>query len=271
MPMMLPWLAAPVALGLALLPGSGRADPFLARYEIRAAGLPMMQVEAVIDLDGSHYRVSTRIRSTGVANLLSRSDQMTTVEGAWRGAEPVPAQYRMDGLWRGGQRAVSMDWRPPGQPVLSRLEPEEPEREPVPETLRRGTVDTLSAMAKLVRTLAVTGRCEGGAAVYDGRRRADIRAWTEGPDRLPGDVPHAGEVLRCGFESRLLAGGRRDRDLEEARKPQLSTAWLGRPQPGLPAIPLRIDLPGRWFGGLRVTLLSVERLPSGQEMAQHRN
>lgn len=269
--MTLPRLAAPVALGLALMPGIGRADPFVARYDIRAAGLPMMQVEALIDIDGPRYRVSTRMRSAGLGNVFSRSDQVTTVEGAWRGADPVPVQYRMDGLFRGGHRAVAMDWAPPGQPVVSRLEPEEPDREPVPEGLRRNTVDTLSAMAKLVRAVARTGRCDGTAAVYDGRRRADLRAWTEGPDRLPGNAPHAGEVLRCGFESRLLAGARLDRDLEEARKPQLSTAWFGRPRPDLPAIPLRIELPGRWFGGLRVTLVSVDTLPSGQEMAQHRN
>lgn len=269
--MTLPRLAVPVALGLALLPCAGRAEPFLARYDIRAAGLSVLQVEALIDLDGPRYRVSVRSRSAGLGSILSRSDQVTAVEGTWRGADPVPAEYRADGLWHGSRRAVAISWTRPGQPVLGRLEPEEPEREPVPEALRRGTVDTLSALAKLVRAVALTGRCEGGAAVYDGRRRTDIRAWTEGPDRLPAEVPQAGEVLRCGFESRLLAGARLDRDAEEARRPQLSTAWLGRPRPGLPPIPLRVELPGRWFGGVRVTLVSVEPLPSGQEMAQHRN
>jgi hypothetical protein len=264
-------LLTPVAFCLALAPLGARAEPFLARYDIRAAGLPMMQAEMLVDIDGPRYRISARMRSAGLGNVFARSDQVITVEGGWRGAEPVPARYRMEGTWRGDLRAVAMDWAPPGQPLLRRLEPEEPEREPVPETLRRGTMDTLSAMAKLARTLALTGRCDGEAAVYDGRRRADLRAWTERVEVLPGSGAFAGEALRCGFESRLRAGARLDRDPEEARKPQLSIAWLGRPQPGLPAIPLRIDLPGRWFGGIRVVLVSVERPPSGQEMAERRN
>jgi hypothetical protein len=264
-------LALSVAACLSLAPLAGRAEPFVAQYEIRAAGLAMLRAEVTIDLDGTQYRVISRMRSAGLGSVLSRSDSVTSVEGRWRGADPVPARYRMQGLWRGDQRTVAMDWASPGQPVVNRLEPEEPEREPVPEALRRGTVDTLSAMAKLARAVALTGRCEGSAAVYDGRRRTDIRAWTEGMERLPGSGPAAGEALRCGFESRLLAGARLDRDAEEARKPQLSTAWLGRPQPGLPAIPLRIDLPGRWFGGLRVVLTGVQRVPSGQEMAERRD
>ena len=116
-------------------------------------------------------------------------------------------------------------------------------------------MDALSALAKLTRTVATTGRCDAAAAVYDGRRRADYTAQTEGMQVLPQEGAFGGEALRCGFESRLLAGWRSDREAEWAKKPQPATAWLGRPLPGRQAIPVRIEMPSRWLGTIRVVLL----------------
>lgn len=267
-----PVAAACAAALLALASHGAAAEPVIARYEVRFAGLHVMDVEAQFDLDGPRYRVITRTRTTGLAGALSRSDQVTMVEGAWRGTEPLPVRFRAEGTWRGDRRETAMDWVAPGQPVLLRMEPpREPEREPVPEALQRGTVDTLSAMAKLARIATQTGRCEGAAAVFDGRRRADITAWTEGLQPLPAGGAFGGQALRCGFESRLLAGARLDREPEEARKPQPATAWLARPMPDQPVIPMRIELPTRWFGSIRVVLSGFGPTRSGQEVAQGRN
>ncbi|MDO9711232.1 DUF3108 domain-containing protein [Paracraurococcus lichenis] len=266
-----PLLAGCAAGLLALVPGAAWADPLLARYEIRFAGLHVMDVEAELDAGGPRYRILARTKSVGLAGALSRTETVTLAEGAWRGAEPMPLRYRLEGVWRGERREVAMDWLSPGQPSLQRLEPVEPDREPVPEPLRRGTMDTLSALAKLARAVTLTGRCEGAAAVYDGRRRSDVTAWTEGVQPLQLAGAFTGESLRCGFESRVLAGVRLDRDAEEVRKPQRATAWLARPLPDRPAIPVRIELPSRWLGTVRVTLTGVTPLRSGQELAQHRD
>ncbi|TDH58943.1 DUF3108 domain-containing protein [Dankookia rubra] len=265
---LLPTAACAAAL-LGALPA--RAETLLARYEVRAAGIQVMEIEAAFDLSGPRYRLRARIRTTGVINVLGRGDQVTSTEGAWRGSDPVPARYRVEGIWRGTKRAVALDWPSPGQPVLGVLEPPvEADRQPVPETLRRDTMDALSALAKLTRTVAATGRCDATAAVYDGRRRADYTAQTEGMQVLPTEGAFGGEALRCGFESRLLAGWRSDREAEWAKKPQPATAWLGRPLPGHQAIPVRIEVPSRWLGTIRVVLQSVEPLHSGQEVAQQR-
>jgi hypothetical protein len=268
---LLPTAAACAAALLAIVPLPVRAETLLARYEVRAAGIRIMEVEAQFDLEGPRYRLRTRVRTTGVAGALASSDQVTSTEGAWRGTEPIPARYRMEGVWRGARRAMAMDWPSPGQPVLSELEPPiEPDRQPVPAALRLGTMDGLSALAKLTRTVAATGRCDAAAAVYDGRRRADYTVQTAGLQLLPQEGGFGGEALRCSFESRLLAGWRSDREAEWAKTPQPATAWLARPLPGRQPIPVRIELPSRWLGTIRVLLLGVEPLASGQEVAQHR-
>ncbi|WP_431268364.1 DUF3108 domain-containing protein [Dankookia sp. P2] len=265
---LLPTAACAAAI---LAPMASRAETLLARYEVRAAGMQVMQIEAQFELEGPRYRLRARIRTTGLLNVLGRGDQVTSTEGAWRGTDPVPARYRVEGTWRGTKREVALDWPSPGQPVLSVLEPPiEPDRQPVPAALRLGTMDGLSALAKLTRIVAQTGRCDAAAAVYDGRRRADYTVQTEGMQILPQEGGFGGQALRCSFESRLLAGWRSDREAEWAQKPQPATAWLGRPLPGLQAIPVRIELPSRWLGSIRVVLQSVEPLPSGQEVAEKR-
>lgn len=262
----LPWLLAPAA---------AEAEPVVARYAVHAAGMTVMRVEALFDLDapGSRYRVATRVRLTGMAGLLGSGDQITTAEGRWQAGQPLPQRYRVEGRWRGGARQVAMDYAPGGMPVLQALvPPNEAGREVVPPELQRGTVDALSALAKLTRTVAETGRCDAEAATFDGRRRADYTVRTAGLDlvAIPGGSV---EALRCGFESRLIAGRRADQDPEEARRPQPATAWIGRVGPGAAPLPVRIELPSRWFGTIRVDLVAVEPAPPGsalQELAEQR-
>lgn len=251
-------LAAPLPFCLALAPAPAGAEPLLARYEIRAGSFTMMQVEALLDLDGPRYRILTRLQTTGLAGLFLDGEQVALAEGVWHGAEPVPQAFRLEGRWRGNPRRVAMDYASPGQPRLRAVEPpNEAEREIVPERLRRGTMDALSALAKLASKVALTGRCDGEAAVFDGRRRTDYRVRTGGIDHLAAEGAFGGEALRCAFEGQLIAGFRRGEDPEEARQPQGGTAWLARALPGGPPLPVRIEVPSRWFGTIRVVLAGL--------------
>ncbi len=260
----------PLALGLALLPAAARAEPLVARYEVQAAGLTVMKVEALLDLDGPRYLVRTRIQMTGMAGFFASGDQVTTAEGSWRGTEPVPARYRVSGTWRGDRRVAAIDYTPAGMPILQALEPPNAHREAVPESLQAGTVDALSALAKLTRVVARTGRGDTGARVFDGRRRADYAVQTAGQGVLPAEGGFVGPALKCVFEGRLIAGRLDDQDPEEARRPQMADIWLGQPLPGRGPLPVRIELPTRWFGTVRAVLVSVEPAGSAHTMAQQR-
>ncbi|WP_187830078.1 DUF3108 domain-containing protein [Siccirubricoccus phaeus] len=253
----------PSLLCLAMLGAMpAQAAPLLARYEVRAAGLPVMEVEALLELDGPRYWVRTRIRTVGVAALFSTSDQVTLATGAWQGVVPHPESYRVAGMWQGGPRQVAIDWTQAGMPRLQALVPAETgEREAVPDSLRRGTMDALSALALLARTVAATGRCDATAHVYDGRRRADYTARTEGPAPIPEGAGWRGQALRCGLEAKLIAGRRTDQDPEEAQRPQPATAWMADLGQGRPPLPVAVDLPSRWFGSVRARLLGVETPP----------
>jgi hypothetical protein len=259
-------------LGLAaLLATPAAAEPLLVRYEVRVRGLLVAQVEATLDLAGPRYAVKTSSRTLGVASVFAGSEQVAIAEGSWRGAAPQPARYRLDGTWRGGRRAVALDWAGT-TPRLAALEPPNSgEREEVPPALQRDTIDALSALAKLARSVAETGRCDLEAQVFDGRRRIDYTARTLGPTVLPAGGTWSGQALRCDIEGRLLAGFRNGQNTAEQREPQPATAWMVAVGPQRLPLPVLIEWPSRWFGTVRANLVAaaaVRRPELPAEVAQ---
>lgn len=255
----------------AALPARASAEAMLARYDVQAAGFTIMQVEALIDINGPDYQVRTRVIPRGVMTLFTIGEQVSSAEGRWRGLDPMPVRYRTEGMWRGSRRMVAMDYTPAGRPQLRAIEPANlGEHEPVPDALQRGTMDTLSALAKVSRTVARTGRCDTVAGIFDGRRRADLTVQTISQDLLAREGGFAGQALRCELESRVIAGFHVDQVRTQAAEPQPATAWFGRPLPGGGPLPVRVEIPTRWFGDVRIVLTGVEpagasgRAPTGQ-------
>ncbi|MXP66003.1 DUF3108 domain-containing protein [Roseomonas sp. M0104] len=229
-------------------------------YAVEAAGIQVVRAEVLFDLAASsRYSIESRVAFTGMASWFSSGRMVTRVEGVWAGDAAQPSRYRSEGTWRGEPRQVTLDY-PAGQPVLRRLVPaHDPNREPVPPPLQSHTIDSLSALAQLSRTVEETGRCEERAAIFDGHRRGNVVIRTLGRDYLPPHGPAwSGEAVRCGFVARQIAGFRRD-DGEDAREPQEGTAWMARPRPGAPVLPVRVEMPGRWLGRLTAYLVELGR------------
>ena len=263
-------LAASAALCAALLPAPTTAAPLVARYEVTAGGLTIMQFDATFDLEGPRYAIRIQSRMRGMAGWLASGEQVTSTEGRWEGNNPIPERYRQDGIFRGKRRVVTIDYTPTGMPQLRAIEPPNTgEREAVPAALQQDTMDGLSALAKLVRSVGRTGRCDTTAAVFDGRRRSNYTVRTVSQDIMPAAGGYAGPALRCAFESRILAGFRLDQDREaEAKIPHPATAWLGEPWPGAGPVPVLIEMPTRWFGPVRAVLVSVGAGASGRTVAE---
>jgi hypothetical protein len=245
--------------GLVLRTAAAEAAPIEARYRVLAAGITILEIDALIELSPVGYRLSTVTRTRGPADLAIRGEQRAEAAGAFRGTDPLPFRYRSVGIWRGRPRQVDIEFRGADPVLRAQVPPDDgTEREPVPPELRRGTLDALSALVKLARIVGATGRCEGDAAVFDGRRRTDYVLSTAGRDTLPRwRDAWAGEALRCGFEGRQIAGFHRDQDLAERGRPQRGTAWVAPLAPGGPPVPVRLELPTRWLGNLQAYLVAI--------------
>lgn len=246
---------------LLLLPLAAPAQSLRATYEVHAAGMVVLELEARFELGLDGYGVETRLRTRGLAAAIVPGQQVSRVEGGWNGVAALPARYLSEGVWRGSQRRIALDWQDREPRVLDLTPPETAEREPVPGHLTRGTTDVLSALATLVRRVGAERHCDLGAQVFDGRRVSEYAARSEGWEQVPRwRGSWSGPALRCGFEGRQLAGFRRDQDRAEAAATQRGTAWIAAPYAGAPAIPVRLDIPTRWFGTATAVLLRAEPL-----------
>lgn len=210
-----------------------------------------------------------RYHTTGVAGVFVRGHQFDVVSGNWHALRAQPFRFVGEGSWRGIDRQTEIDYQD-GKPVLRQLiPPNNFEREPVPDGLQANTVDTLSALAELVRVVDATGRCEAAVRTYDGRRAVDIEAHTVGEEMLESTSrsSFAGRALRCDFSGRMLAGFLFGDDRERESRPMHGSAWLGPIIAGGPRLPVRMTFETRWFGDATMYLTEV-RSGSGVKVAR---
>ncbi|MGG5818446.1 DUF3108 domain-containing protein [Falsiroseomonas sp. HW251] len=254
---------------LLLLPGPALAEAMRATYEVQAAGMVVMELEAEIETSGDRYRVETRLRTRGLATLVASGEQVTRADGAFAGGAARPSGFTSEGVWRGRMRRIALAWQGLVPRVVELTPPETDEREPIPEPLRHGTMDVLS-FALTVGRQAAQGGCGTEASVYDGRRLTAYRASGTSRDRIPPwGGAWQGEAMRCEVVGRIVGGFRHDMDRVRAAEPQRATAWMAAPYAGAPVVPVRMDIPTRWFGTANAVLLKAEPvLPRRAESGQ---
>jgi hypothetical protein len=228
-------------------------------YTLYVLGLPVADAVLSIDLGSPAYRVTLRFRTTGLADLVAGDRLEEHANGRFEADRPAPLEYTSNGRLHGQDRVVDMSYRD-GAPVLAAITPpNEAEREDVPAALRARTIDPLSVIVMLLHLTATTGRCEGSARAYDGRRLQQLDARTAGEEDLPPSSrsSFSGRGLRCEFTDQTLAGFRigsgRDDDLRTHR----GTIWLSQVLPGVPRLPVRASVETRWLGDAMIYLTAA--------------
>lgn len=239
-------------------------------YDTYAAGLQVADVRADFALGRDAYQVRVAYHTTGLIGVFYRGHQLDRVDGVWQADRPAPQQYVSSGVWRGVNRMTVIDYRN-GDPLIRDLvPPNTQEREPVPPALRAHSLDTLSALALLIRHVADTRHCDLAVRTYDGRRAAEVTARTVGWEMLPrtSRSSFSGPALRCDFDGRMLAGFRLDQESSPDRKPLRGSAWFAAAVPGEPPLPVRLSFQTRWFGDATM-YLTAARSDGSPQVAEH--
>lgn len=235
---------------LLLLTSVARAQAVHASYSAYAAGLNVINMDADFSVLPEQYRIHLAYHSVGTFSLVVRTQQDTVVEGRFVRDHAVPSRFFSQGVLRGQPRVTQIDY-PGGQPSVRQLvPPNDAERETVAPAQQANTIDTISAMAELVHRVNATGRCEGQAMTFDGRRLTDLHAQTTATEVLEptSRSSFSGPALRCDFTGRQLGGYKLGEDREHLKRPQYGTAWFAALQPGGPKIPVRISFHTEFFG-----------------------
>jgi hypothetical protein len=239
-----------ILLALALgLSQPAAAETAHLTYTVHAAGMHVADVDVRFATGPWTYQMDIAYHTTGLVGFFYRGHQVNAVNGTWQQDTAEPAVFDGVGTWRGEHRVARIDYDQ-GRPIIRELlPPNEAERRPVPPDLQQHTVDSLSALLELLRTVQDTGRCDLTVRTYDGRRATEITARTGPREILAPEhgASFAGPAQRCDFKGRMLAGfkfGDRAKD----SKPLHGSAWLAALVPNGPLVPVHMAFETRWFG-----------------------
>lgn len=191
------------------------------RYQIEVAGVQVGRVEVAAAAGREAADARVRFRIDGLLGLMDRERGELEARGRVdRDGRVVPAAFTSLFEKSDRRREVSIRYGRDGE--VSELELRRdgrPRGTDVPEDLREGTVDTLTAFWRLREWLG-DDRDEGRVAVFDGRRRYDLLATRLGREaaELDGREVRAERVEltlvpRAGFdEDEKVFGNRIDPD-----------------------------------------------------------
>lgn len=258
----------PYLIALALcLPGLALAretGSLSAEYTGYSHGLTVLKLSGSLTLSPSGYAVHITYRTAGMIGMLVHTDNDTESTGTFQGNTALPQLFLSSGHLRGTPRATRIEYVD-GNPVVRVISPPvEKERTPVPVAETAHTIDTLSAIALLIRQVGHDGTCEGSVTTFDGRRLAQQIAHRTGEEVLaPTDRSiFAGKALRCDFEGRQLGGFVRNEDEDGLRKPRHGTAWVADLVPGAPPVPVKVIFDNKVLGQVTLYLTAVTGGPA---------
>jgi hypothetical protein len=209
---------ARAALGAILtlvLPGLAAAEPareprkMEAEYVITWLGFPVYAVNFAGEWNGERYTLRFRAEPQGLARLGSSTTVEWETKGRLEQGQPQPERFKQANTFRRQLRRITLTYSANGAPAVSVVPPESPgKRPPVPEPLKGGTLDPLSATFAAVARPFDTRTCGYAARVFEGLRRTDVRLEHAGTERTPAHrVPGLDrESLVCRMHADRLAG-----------------------------------------------------------------
>jgi hypothetical protein len=234
--------------------------PLAVRYEAYAAGFPVVAFDFRLDQGDRGYVLSGQVRTEGLLRLFYRLDLRTLSQGTIGVGELQPSFHEQALRARGKERMARLDYPGDGT-VATLLVPAEDPGRPKPTAQQIAhTLDPLTALLAIGRSVAQRERCDGRFAVYDGRRRYDIVLSDEGiewPDASSASA-YAGEVRRCGAAAVKIAGFSWDQDYSPHTN--AGRVWFATLRPGAPSLPVRIDFGSSW-GFVTVRMTELEPAP----------
>jgi hypothetical protein len=263
------WLALALILCVPPTGAVAGSDPVLLHYEAYSHGLPVMRVAAALRLTPSGYGLRVDYHTVGIARLFYSGQESDSVSGAWGEAGPEPRWFLATGTWRGRHRETEVEYHGSTPALAVAVPPITSERQPVPANLLRGTIDTLSAMVRLLRAAEATDRCSMEVRTYDGRRLSRIAATTTEKVILgkTSRSVFAGPASRCAFTGQMLAGFLLGHPADEPARPYQGAAWLARIVPDEPPLPVRLSFQTKWVGTVTMYLTGVQMQPAAGAQA----
>ena len=248
-----------------MAPAARAADTgsFQAEYDGFSHGLLVLKMSASLSLTPGSYAGRLAYHTAGMVGWMVHNNIDTSVTGTFDGDRAVPVSFDSGGDLRHVTHTVHMHFQD-GSPVIDTLVPtvDQP-RSPVTPQMTAHSIDTLAAIASLIRQVGAKGTCDGSATVFDGRRVSRLTAHTVGDDMLPKTdrSKFAGQALRCDFDGDQLGGFVQSESLAAQQRTRHGTAWLAKAVPGGPPVPVKVIFENKALGQVTLYLTGVSGAP----------
>jgi hypothetical protein len=179
-----------------------------AEYLVTFLGLPVYTARLRGTLSATRYEITFEAEPQGIARLASNTRVAWETRGAVGATGYEPHSFRQNNSWRKQTRRIELAFAADTDPVVRVVPPESPGKRPrVPEDLRRGTVDPLTAVLAAVSAEPERAPCDFRARVFEGLRRTDVHLRESGRDTLSIEVPGASsEAAVCLMHFERVAG-----------------------------------------------------------------
>lgn len=262
------------AAAAALAAASAQAQPerfdITLEYEAYFGGFHVASARTQIERAPDGYDVAAKARARGMLDWYSGWRGTAGSEGRlFQDGTVAPVRHRNEGVWDGGVRKRTLDFRDDGTVDVELIEEDDDDDDDavtaVPPDSIPGSVDPISAIMSLAELMRTGGSCDGTIPVYDGKRRYDLTVRQDGTRLFePNDYTiFAGEAVACRVDFERIGGFRVDRS-KYSRTARDRIVWVGKPFDDAPPIPVRVDVDTN-YGNL-IIHLTAARL-GGEEIA----
>ncbi|HCM83011.1 MAG TPA: hypothetical protein DIS76_00410, partial [Rhodospirillaceae bacterium] len=217
-----------------------------AQYAIYGGGMHLIDAELKIDVDKKHYDSTLTARTMGVIGKIFKWWNNVSSKGNVEPRKLQSTQHISENSWMGDRRSVTLIYD--GKGGFEKKEtfpaPAAENREEVAEELTKNTQDVMSAALTLLQRVSLGENCNQTIAVYDGRRRFNLKFNEIQFEKLP-EIRYGiyqGAARRCDMTIERVAGYWKKYQTEwteDGDAKMRVTFWLAPLTPGGPEVPVR--------------------------------
>jgi len=247
-------------------------------YDIYVGGLYLGRMTLNTRIDGDTYHLAVGAEANDLISAFVSWSYTAEAEGRFVGDTGVqPSRFASDRSLRDRRWTARLDYDARGNVTPSDDPPMSAEkRAEVPEDMRDGTMDLLSASAAIARAVdAAGGRCKARVPVYDGRRRYDVVAEPKKDRTIQRSrySAYEGTGIGCAISIDPKAGFRKAKrrnddfwTIPRDGERRGFTLYLGRPAPGDPLVPVRLEADELFYAEIIGHLADIERVEQRAEV-----
>lgn len=196
-----------LALGLML---ASPAAAETAKFDLVLAGITAGSLSFDAEIDAKTYSVTGRLKTTGLAAMLKKVSYTAAASGSVSGKTLVADRYDERADTGKRQSEVAMAWKAGVPQVISYSPQRKPRAWDIDAAAQGGTVDPLTAMLSVLRSVPAGQECGETIPMFDGRRATQVTT----------AAPQAeGDRVVCTGEYRRIAGFSPDDMAEKTRFP----------------------------------------------------